>query len=93
MSIGGNYYSVSDRTRRVVRILDQGRLVATHPVLEGRRQYRIDPAHRQGALVRSSRRTAADDVFIGRVGEHVVRRSLSFYQAIGERLALAGGRS
>jgi transposase len=102
VSIGGNYYSVPDRTRRVVevhqlsdqiRILDQGRLVATHPVLEGRRQYRINPAHRQGALVRSSRRTAADDVFIGRVGEHVVRRSLSFYQAIGERLALAGGRS
>ena len=48
VSIGGNYYSVPDRTRRVVevhqlpdmiRILDQGRLVATHPVLEGRRQH------------------------------------------------------
>src|SRR5215203_1732226 len=57
VSIGGNYYSVPDRTRRIVevhqlpdiiRILDGGRLVATHPVLEGRRQYRVDPAHRQG---------------------------------------------
>jgi hypothetical protein len=51
VSIGGNYYSVPDRTRRVVevhqlpdqiRILDEGRLVATHPILEGRRQYRVD---------------------------------------------------
>lgn len=102
VSIGGNYYSVPDRTRRVVevhqlpdqiRILDQGRLVATHPVLEGRRQYLIDPTHRQGALTRTSRHAAADDVFIGRVGEHVAHRSLAFYQAIGERLAVAGGQS
>ena len=102
VSIGGNYYSVPDRTRRIVevhqlpdqiRILDQGRLVATHPLLDGRRQYRIDPAHRHGGLARSSRHTAADDVFIGRVGEHVARRSLAFYQAIGEQLALAGDRS
>lgn len=64
-----------------------------NPVLEGRRQYRIDPAHRRGALTRTSRHMAADDVFIGRVGEHVAHRSLAFYQAIGERLALAGGRS
>ena len=57
VSIGGNYYSVPDRTRRIVevhqladriRILDEGRLVATHPVLEGRRQYRIDPPTGRG---------------------------------------------
>ncbi len=57
VAIGGNYYSVPDRTRRLVevhqlaneiRILDAGRLVARHPVLEGRKQYRIDPAHRKG---------------------------------------------
>ena len=44
VSIGGNYYSVPDRTRRIVevhqlpdliRILDEGRLVAAS-VLEGR---------------------------------------------------------
>lgn len=44
VSIGGNYYSVPDRTRRLVevhqladciRILDEGRLVASHPVLRG----------------------------------------------------------
>jgi hypothetical protein len=101
VSIGGNYYSVPDRTRRVVevhqlpdqiRILDQGRLVATHPVLEGRRQYRIDPAHRHAAHTRMPRQ-ATEDLIIGRIGERVPHRSLAVYQAIGERLALAGGRS
>ena len=102
VSIGGNYYSVPDRTRRVVevhqlpdqiRILDQGRQVAVHPVLEGRRQYRIDPAHRQGAVTRTSRRLTAEAVIIGRIGERVAHRPLDFYQAIGERLANVGGRS
>lgn len=102
VSIGGNYYSVPDRTRRVVevhqlpdqiRILDQGRLVATHPVLPGRRQYRIDPAHRQGAPARANRHPAAENLVISRIGERVAHRSLAFYQAIGERLALVRGRS
>ena len=101
VSIGGNYYSVPDRTRRVVevhqlpdqiRILDQGRLVAVHPVLEGRRQYRIDPAHRQGELARSPRRAPDQPVIIGRIGDQVAHRSLALYQAIGELLAVAGDR-
>lgn len=100
VSIGGNYYSVPDRTRRVVevhqlpdmiRILDGGRLVACHRVLEGRRQYRIDPVHRQGAAARSMRHGHEGEVVIGRRGDHVARRSLAFYQAIGERLALGPG--
>ena len=102
VSIGGNYYSVPDRTRRVVevhqlpdqiRILDQSRLVAVHPILEGHRQYRIDPAHRQGALARPPRRKADEPVIVGRLGDQVAQRSLTFYQAIAERLAMAGGRS
>jgi Integrase core domain len=101
VSIGGNYYSVPDRTRRIVevhqlpdqiRILDQGRVVATHPVLEGRRQCQVDPAHRQGALTRTPRQPRKD-LIVGRIGERVAHRSLTVYQAIGERLALAGGRS
>ena len=100
VSIGGNYYSVPDRTRRVVevhqlpdmiRILDGGRLVASHPVIEGRRQYRIDPAHRQGAPARAMRHGHTSDVIISRRGDHVARRSLAFYQAIGERLASGPG--
>jgi hypothetical protein len=101
VSIGGNYCSVPDRTRRVVevhqlpdqiRILDEGRLVAVHPVLEGRRQYRVDPAHRQGAAARSPRQADTEAVFVGRIGDQVAQRSLTFYQAIGECLAGAGDR-
>jgi transposase len=101
VSVGGNYYSVPDRTRRVVevhqlpdliRILDEGRLVAVHAVLEGRRQYRIEPAHRQGATTRGLRQLAEDSVTVGRPGDQVARRSLAFYQAIGDRLAAEGGR-
>jgi hypothetical protein len=44
------------------------------------------------------RRGYEDIVPIGRRGDHVARRSLAFYQAIGESLAvgatnMAGGRS
>jgi hypothetical protein len=96
VAIGGNYYSVPDRTRRIVevhqlpdaiRILDGGRLVATHPVLEGRKQYRVDPTHRQGGQARVMRHGHPENVVLGRRGDHVARRSLAFYQAIGERLA------
>jgi transposase len=101
VSIGGNYYSVPDRTRRVVevhqlpdqiRILDQGRLVATHPILEGRRQYRVDAAHRRGATTRAARHPADHQVIVGHIGDRVAHRSLAIYQAVGERLAIAGGR-
>jgi transposase len=100
VSIGGNYYSVPDRTRRIVevhqlpdqiRILDQGRLVAVHPVLDGRRQSRVDPAHRPG-LTRTSP-TSSEAIMVGRIGDRVARRSLDFYQAVAERLAAAGGRA
>jgi transposase len=101
VSIGGNYYSVPDRTRRIVevhqlpdviRILDGGRLVASHPILEGRRQYRIEPGHRQGVAARAVRRGYEDIVTIGRRGDQVARRSLAFYQAVGECLAAGATR-
>jgi hypothetical protein len=103
VAIGGNYYSVPDRTRRLVevhqlaheiRILDGGRLVARHPVMEGRKQYRIDPLHRQGNAARARghgfQRQHGDDVTFLRPGERVAGRSLAIYQAIGDRLAAAG---
>jgi transposase len=101
VSLGGNYYSVPDRTRRVVevhqlpdqiRIIDEGRLVATHPILEGRRKTHTDPSHRQGGVPRAMRRSSAETLVIGRIGERVGRRSLTFYQAAGNRLAASGGR-
>ena len=98
VAIGGNYYSVPDRTRRVVevqqlpdmiRILDLGTVVAEHPVLEGRKQYRIDRSHRTGA---SARRKAMGvvGITIGRIGDHVPTRPLDIYQAIGAQLAIGG---
>ncbi|MCA1386367.1 MULTISPECIES: IS21 family transposase [unclassified Bradyrhizobium] len=100
VSIGGNYYSVPDRTRRIVevqqlpdviRILDQGEIVAVHPVLEGRRRTRVAPEHRQ-AVNRSRSRPGVSEALVGRAGDHIPRRSLEFYQAVGKRLAQSGGR-
>ncbi|CAA9347765.1 MAG: Mobile element protein, partial [uncultured Microvirga sp.] len=104
VAIGGNYYSVPDRTRRLVevhqlvdeiRILDGGHLVARHPVMEGRKQYRIDPLHRQGAAARarahSIQRQDSDALVFLRPGERIAGRSLAIYQAIGDRLAAQGG--
>lgn len=95
VAVGGNYYSVPDRTRRIVevqqlpdliRILDLGNVVAEHPVLEGRKQYCIDRSHRTGGVAK--RRTGvAAGISIGRIGDHVPRRSLAIYQAIGAQLA------
>jgi hypothetical protein len=60
VSVGGNLYSVPDATRKrivevhtlanEVQIFEDGTLIATHPVLDGRRQRRIPsqdaPLHR-----------------------------------------------
>ena len=97
VAIGGNFYSVPDRTRRIVevqqlpdliRILDLGTVVAEHPVLEGRKQYRIDRRHRTGGSAKRKTNTPSG-VIIGRIGDHVPLRSLAIYQAIGEQLANA----
>jgi transposase len=99
VAVGGNYYSVPDRTRRVVevqqlpgliRILDLGNIVAEHPVLEGRKQYRIDRSHRTGGNGARYRAGVAAEVTIGRIGDHVPLRSLAIYQAIGSQLATGG---
>ena len=101
VSVSGNLYSVPDRTRRVVevhqladeiQIYDAGRLVAVHPVLEGRRQYLIAPGHRRGpSIVRPDRGSPQGSTVLGRAGDVIARRSLEFYAAVGRRLA-EGGR-
>jgi len=99
IAVGGNYYSVPDRTRRVVevqqlpdliRVVDLGNIVAEHPVLEGRRQYRIDRSHRTGGTGVKRRSGIAAGITIGRIGDHVPMRSLAVYQAIGSHLATGG---
>ena len=98
VAIGGNYYSVPDRTRRLVevqqlpdliRILGLGTIVAEHPVIEGRKQYRIDRNHRTGGSARRKTMGAAG-VTIGRIGDHVPTRPLDICQAIGAKLTIGG---
>jgi hypothetical protein len=101
VSVGGNFYSVPDTTRRrtvevhvladEVRVLEDGALIAAHPVLEGRNRYQVAPGHR---LPRARAAVASEEevVPIGRAGDRIARRSLEFYDAVG-RLAAQGGRA
>lgn len=98
VSIGGNYYSVPDGTRRralevettadQVRIHEDGRLIAVHALLQGRRQRSVLTGHRH-----SPRRA---DTYSGRgasrllPGHAVATRSLGVYEQIARQL---GGQS
>jgi hypothetical protein len=85
VSVGGNLYSVPGVTRKRVvevrtlageiRIAD--RLIAVHPVLEGRHQRRLALGHRKMPAQRAAAEAAA--IPIGRTGDIVTRRSLDFY--------------
>ncbi len=93
ISVGGNFYSVPDTTRRrtlevqhhvtELRIFEDGQLIARHPVLEGKARRRIDPAHRKAPPKRPAPPPAAPGL----------RRPLDFYDAVGRRLATEGMRS
>lgn len=94
VSIGGNYYSVPDGTRRralevettadQVRIHEDGRLIAVHALLQGRRQRSVLTGHRH-----SPRR---GDTYSGRGGSQllpghaVATRSLGVYEQIARQL-------
>ncbi len=88
VSVGGNLYSVPDTTRRravEVRVFEEGRLVAAHPVLEGHGGRRLASGHR--AAVRQPANACTEAPIPGRPGDQVARRPLAIYAAIGERLA------
>ena len=100
ISVGGNLYSVPDGTRRrpvevqvtatEVRILEDGRLVAAHPVLEGRGRRRIAEGHRSLPPPRNSttpRHGAAAPPGPTAGVTSVTPRSLAIYEAVGRRLA------
>ncbi|MFM8800425.1 MAG: IS21 family transposase [Tagaea sp.] len=90
VSVGGNLYSVPDATRkrvvevqnhpREIRIFEDRKLIAVHPVLDGRNQRRVDPSHRRLAQPRAA--TVPPPA-----GLEITRRSLGFYEAVGRRLA------
>ncbi|QIE48036.1 IS21 family transposase (plasmid) [Pseudohalocynthiibacter aestuariivivens] len=93
VSVGGNFYSVPDTTRRrtlevqhhvtELRIFEDGQLVARHPVLEGKARRRVDPAHRKAPPKRPTPPPSPPGL----------RRPLDFYDAVGRRLATEGARS
>jgi transposase len=99
VSIGGNLYSVPDTARRrpvevhstagEVRILEQGSIIAVHPVLEGRGQRRIIAGHRS-PTARATDQMRNDTVDKARSGEIVALRPLTFYDAVARRLAGKG---
>ncbi|WP_209426742.1 IS21 family transposase, partial [Komagataeibacter intermedius] len=61
VAVAGNYYSVPDTARRrvveiqhhthEVLIFEEGKLIARHPVLEGKNRKRIEPGHRKAPPV------------------------------------------
>ena len=99
ISVGGNLYSVPDTTRRrpvevhstaaEVRILEDGKLVAIHPVLDGSGQRRIIAGHRSARPPANSQ-TPRHGPPPGRSGDVVALRPLTFYDAVGRRLAADG---
>ena len=96
VSVGGNFYSVPDATRRrlvevhtlanEVHIFEDGSLIAAHPVLEGRHQRRVAPGHRT-ASAETRRQMRDGTAVLGRAGDRVTPRPLEFYDAVGRHLA------
>ena len=99
VSVDGNLYSVSDTTRRrpvevhsttdEVRILEDGQVVAVHPVMDGRGQRRIIAGHRTAPPPGNSQ-TPRNGPPPGRAGDVVALRPWAFYDAVGKRLAADG---
>src|ERR1700744_101678 len=96
VSVGGNYYSVPDRTRRrtldvhslahEIRIYEDGELLAVHPVLEGRGRTSLFPAHRRS----HDRQKQAAQHAAPSPATPVARRPLAFYDQVAKRLASVG---
>lgn len=94
VSVAGNYYSVPDGTRRralevettadQVRIHEDGRLIAVHALLQGRKQRSVLPGHRHASR-RSSSPGSSDAVRLW-PGHAVATRSLAVYEQIGRQL-------
>ncbi|MBV8603525.1 MAG: IS21 family transposase [Pelomonas sp.] len=93
VSVGGNYYSVPDGTRRrvlevettahQVRIHEDGKLIAVHALLQGRKQRSVLPGHRQ--VQRGARRRDKPAVRVT-PGLMVATRPLGVYEQIARQL-------
>ena len=100
VSVDGNLYSVPNSARRrtvevhnttnEVRILEEGHVIAVHPVLDGRGQRRILAGHRTLPPPANSQTPRNGAPGMTRSGEIVALRPLAFYDAVGRRLAANG---
>jgi transposase len=98
ISVGGNLYSVPDATRRRVvevqcladeiLIVEDGTVVAVHPVLEGKNRRRVAPGHRRPTRLAAARPVAEEPaVVLERAGDRVGQRPLAVYDTIARGLA------
>ena len=93
VSVGGNYYSVPDGTRKRVldvattaesiRIFEDGTLIATHARREGRRERSVLSGHR--LLQRIMQREKPEAVVLP-PGHAVAQRPLAVYDIIGRQI-------
>ena len=77
------------RTAAEVRILEDGQVIAVHPVLEGRGGRCIAAGHRTLPRPANSN-TPRHSAPVARAGEMVTPRPLAFYDAVAQRLAVEG---
>ena len=88
VAYNGNEYSVPDGLKKMavevratleeVSLYQEGRLLVSHPVLEGRGQRRLDPSHR-----RRNRQGIQDKLFqMSNDTVEVQRRSLEVYEEV-----------
>ena len=99
VSVGGNLYSVPNTTSRrpvevhstahEVRILEQGRVIATHPVQDGRGQRHLIAGHRSAPPPVNSQ-TPRHGLPPSRSGDVVALRPLTVHDAVAKRLAADG---
>ena len=92
--MAGNYYSVPDGTRsRVldvettpseVRIHEAGQLIATHALLQGRKQRSVLPGHRHLRRVSDTPTPRLGPLVAP--GQLVAVRSLEVYELIGRQM-------
>jgi transposase len=100
VSVDGNLYSVPNSGRRrvvevhstanEVRILEDGKVTAVHPVLDGRGRRRIIAGHRRQPPPFNSQTPRDGTTIAVCSGEVVALRPLAFYDAVGQRLAADG---
>ena len=97
VSVGGNFYSVPDATRRRVvevhtladeiRIFEDGVLIATHPVLDGRHKRHVLAGHRVTQTRQRRPGPKTGEIILHGSGDRVVQRPLAFYDAVARAMA------